>query len=1100
MTPPVLDLRATEQELRDSHTRLDLLVAITSELLRAEEPQKIVRSICNEVLDFLDCQVFFNYLLDKKQGKLRLNACAGIPAEAAVHWLELGGAVCGAVARDGSPAILSEVQGSADPSTGLIKSYGIRAYVCLPLQAKGDVLGTLSFGTCTRSRFSREELAVLQAVTDQIAVALERKQMAAQLAEQTARLQLFVDHAPAALAMFDTEMRYLTASRRWVSDYHLEGRDLIGVSLYEIFPDIPARWREAHRRGIAGEVLGCDADLFECSDGTQHWLRWEIRPWRNPSGSVGGILIFSEDITREKLAEVALEQSNSTLKSFFDSAPLMMGIAELDARGPVAVSGNIALAEFLGVRSDAMAGRSWHGLGHPPGFVHLCVEQFRRSQLKGKPAHFDYHYPRPTGNCWLSVTVAFVGPGPAGNPLFSLVAQDISERKRAEHALRDSEERLRLLGDNLPESAVYQYVRAGAGPGRFTYLSAGIERLTGVPAEDALRDADELHRLILPEARETLMCEEARCISEFSDFDMDVPMRRRDGQLRWMRLRSRPRRQMDGTVVWDGVQMDITARKRREMNLALLSELAAELGRLSTVQEIVGAVTARLVGYLGLSGCHFLDIEENKNGDRVSEAGRGPDQGGGRFCLASCLAPHIKEELRAGSTIAVEDSTLDPRADRGGCAAAGVVACLLVPFHRVGLWTHLLSVTAGEPRSWREDEIELCQELANRVFPRIERARAEAALRKSQLRLSSALEGGKMGMWEWELHSNRSVWSPLEYQLLGLPPGDDRPSSELFLQHVHPEDLERLNATVRLAIDERRNWEDEFRIVRPDGEVRWLVGAAHLLLNPEGDVEKMVGVNYDITERKQVENELRLAHDTLEQRVRERTVELQAANRELESFSYSVTHELGAPLRGMNCFSNMLLEEYADRLDAEAKDYLERISAAARRMGHLIEDLLKLSRVTRRKQSRELVDLSALAREVVETLSAQEPGRQVEVDIADGIRGVWDAALAKLALQNLLGNAWKYTGKVANPRIEFGSFLDGAEQVLFVRDNGVGFDMAYAEKIFLPFERLHRMGEYEGTGIGLATAQRVITMHGGRIWAEAAPGRGASFYFTEGMP
>ncbi|HJV35911.1 GAF domain-containing protein [Geomonas sp.] len=250
--------------------------------------------------------------------------------------------------------------------------------------------------------------------------------------------------------------------------------------------------------------------------------------------------------------------------------------------------------------------------------------------------------------------------------------------------------------------------------------------------------------------------------------------------------------------------------------------------------------------------------------------------------------------------------------------------------------------------------------------------------------------------------------------------------------------------------------------------------------------------------RTRMEQELRVAHDSLEQRVKERTVELQAKNRELESFCYSVTHELGAPLRGMNCYSQILLEDYSDHLDSEGRDHLQRISAAASRMGGLVEDLLNLSRVTRRKLARERVNVSKIAADVFADVSSQYTGWTVKMEIEEGVEGEWDPALAKLVLQNLVGNAWKYSGKVEAPEIRFGSYTEGSQTVCFVRDNGIGFDMEYADKIFLPFERLHKVGEYEGTGIGLATVQRVIALHGGRIWAEAAVGEGATFYFTDG--
>ncbi|QWV93276.1 PAS domain S-box protein [Geomonas oryzisoli] len=244
---------------------------------------------------------------------------------------------------------------------------------------------------------------------------------------------------------------------------------------------------------------------------------------------------------------------------------------------------------------------------------------------------------------------------------------------------------------------------------------------------------------------------------------------------------------------------------------------------------------------------------------------------------------------------------------------------------------------------------------------------------------------------------------------------------------------------------------------------------------------------------------LRLLNQELEQRVQERTVKLTAINKELESFCYSVAHELGSPLRSMNCFSAIVLEEYGERMDPEGRNYLERIAASASRMGHLVEGLLLLSRVTRREMVRETINLSEMVGEIVNELVTQEPKRRVETEVAEGSWGQFDPALAKLALYNLLGNAWKYTSRVDGAKIEFGHFRRGGESVYYVRDNGIGFDMAYAHKIFLPFERLEATAKFDGTGIGLATVQRVIEMHGGKVWAESEPGSGATFYFTEGL-
>ncbi len=246
--------------------------------------------------------------------------------------------------------------------------------------------------------------------------------------------------------------------------------------------------------------------------------------------------------------------------------------------------------------------------------------------------------------------------------------------------------------------------------------------------------------------------------------------------------------------------------------------------------------------------------------------------------------------------------------------------------------------------------------------------------------------------------------------------------------------------------------------------------------------------------------------DSLAQRVRQSTAELRATNQELEAFVYSVSHDLRAPLRALEGFSVALRTRYQDQLDEQGRHYLDRIQAAAQRMGQLIEDLLKLSRVTRASLTYQQVDLSALAREIAAELQALDPQRPVEWVIADGLVARGDAPLLRLALYNLLDNAWKFTGPRPQARIEVGCLPPSARpareseggMVYFVRDNGVGFDMAYANKLFAPFQRLHSQYEFPGTGIGLATVQRIITRHGGRVWAEAEVNQGATFYFTLG--
>ncbi len=311
-----------------------------------------------------------------------------------------------------------------------------------------------------------------------------------------------------------------------------------------------------------------------------------------------------------------------------------------------------------------------------------------------------------------------------------------------------------------------------------------------------------------------------------------------------------------------------------------------------------------------------------------------------------------------------------------------------------------------------------------------------------------------------------------------------------LLHPRHPLGLDRIREL--LVRDGEWSGELTFEI---DGREVLVESRAKLVVEPDGR-KTVLQTNRDITEEKRAQEDLRQLNLELEQRVADRTAQLEASNKELEAFAYSVSHDLRAPLRGIDGWSMALLEDYGATLDQTAHQYLDRVREETQRMGRLIDDLLKLSRLTRAELRYESVDLTTLARSIACRLRETESNRSIDFAIQEGLTGIADAHLLEIVLVNLLSNAVKFTGPRAEARIEFGQNWHQDELVFHVRDNGVGFDMAYARTLFGAFQRLHKYTEFPGTGIGLATAQRVLRRHGGRIWAEARPNEGATFYFT----
>jgi len=376
-----------------------------------------------------------------------------------------------------------------------------------------------------------------------------------------------------------------------------------------------------------------------------------------------------------------------------------------------------------------------------------------------------------------------------------------------------------------------------------------------------------------------------------------------------------------------------------------------------------------------------------------------------------------------------------------------------------------------------------------------ERLEAEQSLRQNRELLNAVIEGTSDAVYAKDTEGRYMLFNSAAARITGKSAGQALGKDDSFLFPAEESYLIMERDREIISTGEKRT--HEFELTGGSGEKVVVQATKGPLRDANGSIAGVVGISRDITASRQVEDEIRKLNSELDQRVAERTARLQAAIQEQESFSYSVSHDLRAPLRHINSYSAILEEECADCLTPEARGYLERIRISSRSMGKLIDDLLELSRVGRTTLEKTAVDLSELAQAIAFRLRESAPRRRVEFRIAPGLTAQGDRILLQQALENLLDNAWKYSGGRESACIEVGRVEMEGQEVYFVRDNGVGFDMAYQDKLFGAFQRLHG-AEFEGTGIGLATVKLIVKRHGGRVWAEGAVDAGATVYFTLG--
>ncbi len=472
--------------------------------------------------------------------------------------------------------------------------------------------------------------------------------------------------------------------------------------------------------------------------------------------------------------------------------------------------------------------------------------------------------------------------------------------------------------------------------------------------------------------------------------------------------------------------------------------------------------------------------------------------------LEVCRRLKADERTRAIPVIFI--SILEDEGDKVKGFQAGAVDYITKPFQadevlaRVRIHLHLRELTGHleqkvteRTEALHKANLQLRHELA-------ERKHVEAALRQSETLLNATQRLAKIGGWQWDIEKQISFWTEETYRIHGFEPQAPMQASTDFIDRslacYDPADRPVISAAFQRCAQQGDGYDLEFPFTSADGQRKWIRTTA-TAGREQGRIVRVVGNIMDITERRRAEEELARHRDHLEELVRERTAELEATNKELEGFSYSVSHDLRAPLRHIHGFLELLQQTVGTAIDEQGWHYMDNISDATQKMGRLIDELLSFSRMGRHALSFRKVALAEVVRDILRECEPDTAGRSIDWRIGDLPVVSGDETMLRTALADLISNALKFTRSRQTAQIEIGSSPgQNSEAVIFIRDNGVGFDMAYADKLFGVFQRLHHEEEFEGTGIGLANVRRIIARHGGRVWAEGTIDQGATFYFS----
>jgi PAS domain S-box-containing protein len=814
--------------------------------------------------------------------------------------------------------------------------------------------------------------------------------------------------------------------------------DKAAILSLELEQDIPIGFEvfvAKARLGITFE----DEWTYIRKDGSRFPVLLSVTALKDVNQQIIGFLGIAQDISDRKQAELVIQESESRFRYLADNAPVLIWMSGLDK---LCFHFNKTWLDFTGRTMEQELGNGWVEGVHPDDFQ-FCLDVYTTSfdmhqsfEMEYRLRRFDgeYHWMLDTGIPRFGADGEFLG--------YIGTCTDISDRKAVEQEILEKQKFIQKIAEASP-NILYLYdlqeqcnvysnreIASVLGYTSTEIQAMGADLFTNLMHPEDLTKIPDYYRQI-----EAAQSEEV--------FEIEYRMRHANGEWRWLYSRDTvfsrdDRGQIKLTI---GTAQDISERKLAEQQLKQqLTAIEAAVDGIAILKDdcyiYLNSSHVSLFNYarpedlLGKNWKMLYSPEELQRFEREVF----PALGTKRHWEGEAIA------IRKDGTTFIEGLSLTLTED-------GLLICV-------------------------------CRDVSARK-------QQEEELQNLSARLTLAVKSAAIGIWDWDVVQNILTWDDRMYEMYGITSNQFTSAYEAWSNSLHPDDRSVSELALQQAIKGEKDFDPEFRVVHPDGTIRYIQGYAMAQHNAQGEVQRMVGINFDITDRKLAESQ-----------ILQTTAQLQASNQELEAFAYSVSHDLRSPLRAIDGYSNALIEDYYDKFDDEARDYFERIRRNVKRMGMLIDDLLRLSRVSRSEMQYSNVNLSALVQEQVSELQVLEPEREVEVVILPNIFVSADLTLMRVVISNLVQNAWKFTSHHATSCIEFGIMEQEDQLIYFIRDDGAGFDMAFAKMLFGVFQRLHNTNEFAGTGIGLASVQRAIHRHGGKVWAEGFVEKGATIYFT----